>query len=146
METKLKKFLFDIIEHGSIVDFDRKHLDLKFGNHLVTVCWQRGNPEDTEFKYHNIHCNNCGTSGITCSTNYCSDVLLPSNYSQMCYKINIDDTLFYDIPMTSVEADKLTAILSEAFVEYQKTLLETTINDFSKWKDSRNNRFDDLLE
>ena len=62
------------------------------------------------------------------------------------YSITIDG-LTYQVPMTIPESDNLTALLSEAFVVYQTTILEQMFSDFKVYKSEKEScPFDQILE
>jgi hypothetical protein len=60
------------------------------------------------------------------------------------YRISFENGLDYDVPMTVVESDKLTALLSEAFQKYQEHYMHSIIEHWDTY--SHPNAFDDLLE
>lgn len=143
MKEKLKKFLFDVIEDGKIVCFTKTSLTLEYGDHEIKVTWELGDPESIEFKYKNLH---QGTSTcVSYSTITTSSNVVISGATSRIYSITIDD-LTYQVPMTIPESDNLTAILSEAFVVYQNTVLEKAFADFKVYLEEKEaSPFDKIL-
>lgn len=148
MKERIKKFLFEVVKDGKIVNFTKTSLDLEFGDRKIRITWEHGDPEEVEFKYKNLHhdtkCIPSNSISIT-TTSYNSGVVFNSVTSRI-YSITIDD-LTYQVPMTIPESDNLTALLSEAFVVYQTTILEQMFSDFKAYKSEKEScPFDQILE
>lgn len=147
MKEKIKKFLFEVVTDGKIVNFTKTSLDLEFGDREIQVTWEQGDPEGVEFKYKNLH---QGTTYITSNsvgiTSYSSSGVVVTNVTSRIYSITVDG-LTYQVPMTIPESDNLTALLSEAFVVYQTAVLEQMFADFEAYKSEREScPFDKILE
>lgn len=147
MKEKIKKFLFEVVTDGKIVNFTKTSLDLKFGDREIRITWEQGDPEEVEFKYKNLHhgTTRALSSGSISATSYSTSVVFTDATSRI-YSITVDD-LTYQVPMTIPESDNLTALLSEAFVVYQTTVLEQMFADFETYKTEREScPFDKILE
>lgn len=146
MKEKIKKFLFEVITDGKIVNFTKTSLDLEFGDREIRITWEQGDPEEVEFKYKNLHHGTTrALSGSISATSYTTNVVFTDVTSRI-YSITVDG-LTYQVPMTIPESDNLTALLSEAFVVYQTTVLEQMFADFETYKTEREScPFDKILE
>lgn len=146
MKEKIKKFLFEVVKDSKIVNFTKTSLDLEFGDRKIQITWEQGDPEGVEFKYKNLHHGTTciASNGINVTT-YNSGVIV-TNVTSRIYSITIDG-LTYQVPMTIPESDNLTALLSEAFVVYQTTVLEQMFADFEAYKSEKEScPFDQILE
>lgn len=144
MENKFKKFLFNAVEYGKIVKFTTSVLTLECSGSKITITWRKDTPEST-IKWHNLHT----PSSTTCVSGYCltsngTDVRVHSYSEPTTYRVSFENGLEYDVPMTVVESDKLTALLSEAFQKYQEHYINSVIDHWSTY--SKPDAFDDLLE
>lgn len=146
MKEKIKKFLFEVVTDGKIVNFTKTSLDLEFGDREIRITWEQGDPEEVEFKYKNLHHGTTrALSGSISATSYSTSVVFTDATSRI-YSITVDG-LTYQVPMTIPESDNLTALLSEAFVVYQITVLEQMFADFETYKSEREScPFDKILE
>lgn len=146
MKEKIKKFLFEVVTDGRIVNFTKTSLDLEFGDREIRITWEQGDPEEVEFKYKNLHHGTTrALSGTISATSYTSNVVFTDVTSRI-YSITVDG-LTYQVPMTIPESDNLTALLSEAFVVYQTAVLEQMFADFETYKSEREScPFDKILE
>jgi len=144
MENKLKKFLFNAVEYGKIVKFTTSVLTLECSGSKITITWRKDTPENT-IKWHNLHTpvsiSHCCASG---SLNIAMDTRVCSYNEPTTYRISFENGLDYDVPMTVVESDKLTALLSEAFQKYQEHYMHSIIEHWTTY--SKPDAFDDLLE
>ena len=145
MENNLKKFLFNAVEYGKIVKFTTSVLTLECSGSKITITWRKDTPENT-IKWHNLHTPvnsyyGCLNGGITATT---IDTRVHSCNEPTTYRISFENGLDYDVPMTVVESDKLTALLSEAFQKYQEHSMRSTIEHWNTY--SKPDAFDDLLE
>lgn len=144
MENNLKKFLFNAVEYGKIVKFTTSVLTLECSGSKITITWRRDTPENT-IKWHNLH---TPVSNSYCCTSGALSVGLDSRvYScnePTTYRVSFENGLDYDVPMTVVESDKLTALLSEAFQKYQEHYMNSIIEHWNTY--SKPDAFDDLLE
>ena len=144
MENNLKKFLFNAVEYGKIVKFTTSVLTLECSGSKITITWRKGTPENT-IKWHNLHTpvsnSHCCTSG---SLSIGMDSVVYSCNEPTTYRISFENGLDYDVPMTVVESDKLTALLSEAFQKYQEHYMHSVIEHWATY--SKPDAFDDLLE
>ena len=144
MENKLKKFLFNAVEYGKIVKFTTSVLTLECSGSKITITWRKGTPENT-IKWHNLHTpvsnSRCCVSG---SLSVGIDTMVYSCNEPTIYQISFENGLDYDVPMTVVESDKLTALLSEAFQKYQEHYMHSIIEHWTTY--SKPDAFDDLLE
>lgn len=143
MENRLKKFLFNAVVNGKIIKFTSHCLELECFGSKITVSWTCDDPTK-KMKYHNLHdgisiCSG-NSLGITASVG-CYDTRISGSKA---YKVTFENDLSYNVPMTVVESDQLTAILSEAFQKYQKRIIDSTINHWELY--SAPDAFDDLLE
>lgn len=144
MENNLKKFLFNAVEYGKIVKFTTSDLTLECSGSKITITWRKGTPENT-IKWHNLH------TPVSNSHRYVSgslsvgiDTVVYSCNEPTIYQISFENGLDYDVPMTVVESDKLTALLSEAFQKYQEHYMHSIIEHWDTY--SKPDAFDDLLE
>lgn len=146
MKEKIKKFLFEVVIDGKIVNFTKTSLDLKFGDREIQITWEQGDPEEVEFKYKNIHHGTTrALSGSISATSYSTSVVFTDVTSRI-YSITVDG-LTYQVPMTIPESDNLTALLSEAFIVYQTAVLEQMFTDFEVYKSEKEScPFDKILE
>lgn len=146
MKEKIKKFLFEVVTDGKIVNFTKTSLDLEFGDREIRITWEQGDPEEVEFKYKNLHHGTTrALSGSISATSYSTSVVFTDDTSRI-YSITVDG-LTYQVPMTIPESDNLTALLSEAFVVYQTAVLEQMFADFETYKTEREScPFDKILE
>lgn len=147
MKEKIKKFLFEVVTDGKIVNFTKTSLDLEFGDREVQITWEQGDPEEVEFKYKNLHHGTTyvTSSGSSITTSYNCGMVV-TNVTSRIYSITVDG-LTYQVPMTIPESDNLTALLSEAFVVYQIAVLEQMFADFETYKSEREScPFDKILE
>ena len=144
MENKLKKFLFNAVEYGKIVKFTTSVLTLECSGSKITITWRKDTPENT-IKWHNLHTpvssSHCCANG---SLNIAMDTRVHSCNEPTTYRISFENGLDYDVPMTVVESDKLTALLSEAFQKYQEHYMHSIIEHWTTY--SKPDAFDDLLE
>ena len=144
MENNLKKFLFNAVEYGKIVKFTTSVLTLECSGSKITITWRKDTPENT-IKWHNLHTpvstSHCCASG---SLNIAMDTRVCSYNEPTTYRISFENGLDYDVPMTVVESDKLTALLSEAFQKYQEHYMHSIIEHWTTY--SKPDAFDDLLE
>ena len=87
-------------------------------------------------------------SSTTCCSGYLTsngvDVRIHSCSEPTTYRVSFENGLEYDVPMTVVESDKLTALLSEAFQKYHEHYLNSVIDHWNTY--SKPDAFDDLLE
>ena len=144
IENKFKKFLFEAVEYGKIIKFTTSLLTLECSGSKITITWRKDTPENT-IKWHNLHTpvstSHCYVSG---SLNVEMDTRVYSYNEPTTYRVSFENGLEYDVPMTVVESDKLTALLSEAFQKYQEHYLNSVIDHWSTY--SKPDAFDDLLE
>ena len=142
MENNLKKFLFNAVEYGKIVKFTTSVLTLECSGSKITITWRKDTPENT-IKWHNLHTpvsiSHCCVSG-----SLTMDTRVYSCNEPTTYRISFENGLDYDVPMTVVESDKLTALLSEAFQKYQEHYMHSVIEHWDTY--SKPDAFDDLLE
>lgn len=143
MENKLKKFLFEAVEYGKIVKFTTSSLELECPGSKITISWRKDTPQNT-IKWHNLHTPVHDTSCCISAYSYATDVKLASINEPTTYQIIFENGLGYDVPMTIVESDKLTALLSEAFQKYQEHYMFSVIDHWNTY--SKPDAFDDLLE
>lgn len=142
MENKLKKFLFEAVEYGKIVKFTTSSLELECPGSKITISWRKDTPQNT-IKWHNLHTPVHDMS--SCISGYCvTDVKVTSINEPTTYQIIFENGLRYDVPMTIVESDKLTALLSEAFQKYQEHYMLSIIDHWNTY--SHPSAYDDLLE
>lgn len=143
IENKFKKFLFEAVEYGKIIKFTTSLLTLECSGSKITITWRKDTPEST-IKWHNLHT----PSSTTCCSGYLTsngvDVRIHSCSEPTTYRVSFENGLEYDVPMTVVESDKLTALLSEAFQKYQEHYLNSVIDHWNTY--SKPDAFDDLLE
>lgn len=142
MENKLKKFLFNAVEYGKIVKFTTSVLTLECSGSKITITWRKDTPENT-IKWHNLH-TPVSTSHCCVSGSLTMDTRVYSCNEPTTYRISFENGLDYDVPMTVVESDKLTALLSEAFQKYQEHYMHSVIEHWDTY--SKPDAFDDLLE
>lgn len=144
IENKFKKFLFEAVEYGKIIKFTTSLLTLECSGSKITITWRKDTPEST-IKWHNLH---TPSSIMCCSGSYLSsnvaDVRVHSCNEPTTYRVSFENGLEYDVPMTVVESDKLTALLSEAFQKYQEHYMNSVIDHWNTY--SKPDAFDDLLE
>ena len=142
MENKLKKFLFEAVEYGKIVKFTTSNLELECPGSKITISWRKDTPQNT-IKWHNLH-TPVYDMGCCISGSYVVDTKVTSINEPTTYQIMFENGLRYDVPMTIVESDKLTALLSEAFQKYQEHYMLSIIDHWNTY--SKPDAFDDLLE
>jgi hypothetical protein len=143
IENKFKKFLFEAVEHGKILKFTTSLLTLECFGSKITITWRKDTPKST-IKWHNLHTpasTVCYCSGYTSNA---VDVKIHSCSEPTTYQVSFENGLEYDVPMTVVESDKLTALLSEAFQKYQEHYINSVIDHWNTY--SKPDEFDDLLE
>jgi hypothetical protein len=147
MKEKIKKFLFEVVTDGKIVNFTKTSLDLEFGDREIQITWEQGDPEEVEFKYKNLHHGTTrALSGSISATSYTTSSVVFTDVTSRIYSITVNG-LTYQVPMTIPESDNLTALLSEAFVVYQTAVLEQMFVDFETYKSEREScPFDKILE
>lgn len=145
IENKFKKFLFEAVEYGKIIKFTTSLLTLECSGSKITITWRKDTPEST-IKWHNLHTPS--STMCCCSSGYITsgavDVKIHSCNEPTTYRVSFENGLEYDVPMTVVESDKLTALLSEAFQKYQEHYMNSVIDHWSTY--SKPDAFDDLLE
>lgn len=145
IENKFKKFLFEAVEYGKIVKFTTSLLTLECSGSKITITWRKDTPESA-IKWHNLHnsssTTSCYSSGCLMSNGV--DVRIHNCNEPTTYRVSFENGLEYDVPMTVVESDKLTALLSEAFQKYQEHYINSVIDHWSTY--SKPDAFDDLLE
>lgn len=145
IENKFKKFLFEAVEYGKIIKFTTSLLTLECSGSKITITWRKDTPEST-IKWHNLHTpvsnSHCCCSGSI--TDITMDTRVYSYNEPTTYRVSFENGLEYDVPMTVVESDKLTALLSEAFQKYQEHYINSVIDHWSTY--SKPDAFDDLLE
>lgn len=145
IENKFKKFLFEAVEYGKIIKFTTSLLTLECSGSKITITWRKDTPEST-IKWHNLHTPSsttcCYSSGCLMSNGV--DVRIHSCSEPTTYRVSFENGLEYDVPMTVVESDKLTALLSEAFQKYQEHYINSVIDHWNTY--SKPDTFDDLLE
>lgn len=144
IENKFKKFLFEAVEYGKIIKFTTSLLTLECSGSKITITWRKGTPENT-IKWHNLHTpvsnsHHCVSGSLSVGI----DTVVYSCNEPTIYRISFENGLEYDVPMTVVESDKLTALLSEAFQKYQEHYINSVIDHWSTY--SKPDAFDDLLE
>ena len=144
IENKFKKFLFEAVEYGKIVKFTTSLLTLECSGSKITITWRKNTPEST-IKWHNLYTPvssyYCTNGSITATT---IDTRVHSCSEPTTYRVSFENGLEYDVPMTVVESDKLTALLSEAFQKYQEHYMNSVIDHWNTY--SKPDAFDDLLE
>lgn len=146
MKEKIKKFLFEVVTDGKIINFTKTSLDLEFGGREIQITWEQGDPEEVEFKYKNLHHGTTRALSGSISATSCNTSVVFTDVTSRIYSITIDG-LTYQVPMTIPESDNLTALLSEAFVVYQTAVLEQMFADFEAYKSEREScPFDKILE
>jgi hypothetical protein len=134
MENKLKNLLFTAIECGKIEKFTRDYLKLECHGSTIIVSWVMQKPKD-KIEWHNLHKN----------PTYLINTRLTLNpETTMSYQITFENDLTYDVPMTVVESDKITSLLSDAFQKYQEHVIDSVTKHWEVY--SKPDEFDDLLE